>query len=116
MNESIKKCLSDLRLDLHEKNSMGSFPLDFDHLILRLTKCAEAENKTAYYIEALREFSEIPGFAVSDRYRSFYELMCTYNVCQTRVNVMSEYLDEFIGGTRELFEYQKTTTKWKKTQ
>lgn len=90
--------------------------LDYDHLLKRLEKALQYEDKTKEYLESLKLFSQIPGFTISDQYKSFYHLLCTFNECQTRTKMMSTYLDEFIEIVNTIIQQQTNKNQWKKTQ
>jgi hypothetical protein len=89
--------------------------LHYDHLIQRLEKTLIQKDNTNIYLDALIRYSEIPGFTISPQYKSFYQLLCNYNKCQTKTTLMSYYLDEFIVIVDDIINEHLNTEKWKKT-
>lgn len=86
--------------------------LDYDHLLKRL----QATETNERYIKALTHFAQIPGFTISDHYRSFYDLLCTYNELQTRKKTIETYLDESIQIVTDILNENKKKELWKRTQ
>ena len=90
----------------------GKINLDYDHLLQRL----QAKGTDEKYIKALKQFAQIPGFTISDHYRSFYELLCTYNELQTRTQTIETYLDESIEIVTNILTENQKKDQWKRTQ
>lgn len=105
---SIKRVMTNMAID----QIKAKIHLDFDHLLHRLRN-SDTEEK---YIEALQDFASIPAFTLSDNYKSFYELLCTYNEILTRKKLIEQYMDECIEIVDEMLNENQIKTRWKKTK
>ena len=105
--------LNDIEKIESQNNTLN---LDYDHLLIRLEASLRYNDKTSVYLDSLKRFSQIPGFTISDQYKSFYHLLCTYNECQTRTELTSSYLDEFIEIVDKIIHQQTNKEQWKRTQ